>query len=168
MGLLEAESDFEFAACWCCCGRRRVLLPVLARLARLSGFARNLSPIFGGFFRSTCPFQLSFTAGGARSAGCCTMESRSRGVRVSTPREALGAGRPPRPMRRDRRVPSTRARASSGTEESSFVRSDETEEKIRNTLGHCLSSTSLRRGVKRKVRSRPVPRERARPRLSRN
>ena len=167
MGLLEVESDFEFAACWCCCGRRRVLLPVLARLARLS--RRALANFcFARFFRSTCPFQLSFTAGGARSAGCCTMESRSRGVRVSTPREALGAGRPPRPMRRDRRVPSTRARASSGTEESSFVRSDETEEKIRNTLGHCLSSTSLRRGVKRKVRSRPVPRERARPRLSRN
>jgi len=59
-------------------------------------------------------------------------------------------------MRRDRRAPSTRARASSGTEESSFVRSDETEEKIRNTLGQCLSSTSLRRGVKREGKVRDL------------
>lgn len=50
----------------------------------------------------------------------------------------------------------SRARASSGTEESSFVRSDETEEKIRNTLGHCLSSTSLQRGIKREGKVRDL------------
>ena len=40
-------------------------------------------------------------------------------------------------------------------ERSSFVKSDEIEKQIRDTLGNCLSETDLQLGVKRQVSNRP-------------